>query len=361
MENTGGRSDERVNLKDLTQKEMEALFAEWGVPPFRARQIFGWLAKGVSDWDGMRNVPEKLKKELSERAYIGSLSLLDQQRAADGTRKFLFGVEGGDAIETVFMKYRYGASLCISSQVGCRMGCRFCASTKKGLVRGLSAGEMIDQVLAASRETGKRISHVVVMGIGEPFDNYENLSRFLRIIHDPAGLGLSYRNITVSTCGLVGGIKAFGRDFPQVNLAVSLHAPNDRIRRSIMPVAERWDMKTLLDACREHAVKTGRRVTFEYAMIEGVNDSDRDLVELIENLRGMLCHVNLIPLNRVDESGYKGSPRQRVSGFCEELNRCGIPATIRRSLGTDIDAACGQLRLARKGSRSGPDSGSGSL
>ena len=335
----------KTDLKNRTQEELKELFKEKGYPAFRGTQVFEWIQKGAKDFADMANLPKTLREELGTWAYIGGAKILTLQTSTDGTRKYLLEIEGGDAVEAVFMKYSYGNSLCISSQVGCRMGCRFCASTRNGLVRGLTGGEMVDQLLLVERDTGEPISHIVVMGIGEPFDNLEELSRFLTIVHDPKGRGLSYRNITVSTCGLVEEMAEFGDRFPQVNLAISLHAPNDKMRKEIMPIAERYTVAEVMEAARAHVAKTGRRITFEYALIEDFNDTEEAVRELCGLLRGLQCHVNLIPLNRVDESGYVGTERERVEEICDELNARGVTATIRRSLGQDIDAACGQLRL----------------
>lgn len=356
-----------INLKDLQLQELENFIKELGEPKFRAKQVFGWMYKdtgksngssggpgGVTDFDQMTNVPKALREKLVECASLGILEPLQVQVSKlDGTRKYLFGLEDGNAIESVFMKYKYGNSICVSSQAGCRMGCRFCASGMDGLRRNLTPGEIIGQLLAAEKDTGEKINHVVVMGTGEPFDNYENLSAFLRLLHAPEGLNLSYRNITVSSCGIVPGIKNFGEDFPQVNLAISLHAPNDEIRSSMMPVSRAYPMDQLLDACRQYTKKTSRRITFEYTLVKGVNDQPHHGEELAEKLRGMLCHVNLIPLNTVKESGLDTTERKDAEQFRDLLEAKGIPATIHRELGDDIDGACGQLRLTncRKGGK----------
>lgn len=361
------KQESMINLKDLQLQELENFIKELGEPKFRAKQVFGWLYKdtgksngssggpgGVTDFDQMTNVPKALREKLAERASLGILDPLQVQVSKlDGTRKYLFGLEDGNAIESVFMKYKYGNSICVSSQAGCRMGCRFCASGMDGLRRNLTPGEIIGQLLAAEKDTGEKINHVVVMGTGEPFDNYENLSAFLRLLHAPEGLNLSYRNITVSSCGIVPGIMDFGEDFPQVNLAISLHAPNDEIRSSMMPVSRAYPMDQLLEACREYTKKTSRRITFEYTLVKGVNDQPHHGEELANKLRGMLCHVNLIPLNAVQESGLHTTERKDAEQFRDLLEAKGIPATIRRELGDDIDGACGQLRLTncRKGGK----------
>ena len=347
-----------IRLNDLEYKELEAFVTDViGEPKFRAKQIFGWIyggmskdgsfRSGVTSFDEMTNLSKALREKLSESAELMSLEVLREQVSKlDGTRKFLFGLPDGNAIESVFMKYKFGNSICVSSQAGCRMGCRFCASTIGGLKRNLTAGEIAGQILAAERQTGERISHVVVMGTGEPFDNYENLSKFIHIINDPNGLNIGMRNITVSTCGLVPKIAEFAEDFPQVNLAISLHAVNNEMRDEMMPVNRSYPMEVLLDACRSYADKTSRRVTFEYTLVKGVNDSPEYARKLADRLHGMLCHVNLIPLNKVEETGYDTTERGAVLKFQQVLTECGIPATIRRELGDDIDAACGQLRLS---------------
>ena len=349
-----------IRLNDLEYKELEAFVTDMlGEPKFRAKQIFGWIyggmskdgsfRSGVASFDEMTNLSKALREKLSESAELMSLAVLREQVSKlDGTRKFLFGLPDGNAIESVFMKYKFGNSICVSSQAGCRMGCRFCASTIGGLKRNLTAGEIAGQILAAERQTGERISHVVVMGTGEPFDNYENLSKFIHIINDPNGLNIGMRNITVSTCGLVPKIAEFAEDFPQVNLAISLHAVNNEMRDEMMPVNKSYPMEVLLDACRSYADKTSRRVTFEYTLVKGVNDSPEYARKLASRLHGMLCHVNLIPLNKVEETGYDTTERGAVLKFQQVLTECGIPATIRRELGDDIDAACGQLRLSAR-------------
>lgn len=324
---------------------------ELGEPKFRARQVFDWIGKGVSDFEEMKNIPKDLRTKLEARTKIGYLDILDMQVSrTDGTRKFLFGLEDGNAIESVFMKYKYGNSICISSQAGCRMGCKFCASTMNGLNRNLTAGEMIGQILTAEQSIrdDSRIGHIVVMGTGEPFDNYDNLAKFIKLVHDPAGLNISMRNITVSTCGVIPGIERFAEDFPQTNLAISLHATTDEMRSSMMPINNRYPLDELINAAREYTEKTGRRITFEYTMVSGVNDSDDDAIRLSKLLKGMLCHVNIIPLNKVNGTGFDTVSRKRAAEFARLLDGYHIPATVRRELGSDIDAACGQLRLKHR-------------
>ena len=349
IERQGRVMDEKINLRDLQLPEMEGLLKSMGQPAFRAKQIFQWIYKGVKSFDDMNNVPKALREKLTENCYIGTLSLIEVQRSkTDGTRKYLFELEDGNTIESVFMKYKYGNSICVSSQAGCRMGCRFCASTRNGLERHLSPGEILSQLMEAEADTGEKIGHIVVMGTGEPFDNYDNLSAFIKIVNDKNGLNIGMRNITVSTCGLADMIDRFAEDFPQVNLAISLHGTTDEIRGAMMPVNKRYPLNILLETCRAYTEKTGRRITFEYTLVSGINDSDSDAERLCKILRGMLCHVNLIPLNKVAESGFDTVSRGRAGEFQKILERRGIPATVRRELGADIDAACGQLRLSKK-------------
>lgn len=338
------------NLKDLQLNEMEALITELKEPKFRAKQIFAWLYKGVSGFDEMTNVPQSLKTKLEEAGWSTGTFVPSKVQISklDGTRKYLFELNDGNAIESVYMKYKYGNTICISSQAGCRMGCKFCASTIGGLQRNLTPGEMAEQLLAAERDAGEPINHIVVMGTGEPFDNYENLSKFIKIINDKNGRNLGMRNITVSTCGLVPMIETFAKDFPQVNLAISLHAPNNDIRNSMMPVNKKYPMEVLIAVCKKYTEETSRRITFEYTLVKDKNDSRENALELIEKLRGVLCHVNLIPLNKVEETGLDTSERKACEAFKKILEDYGIPATIRRELGDDIDGACGQLRLGGK-------------
>lgn len=339
---------EKVNLRGFTIEEMKNFAVEAGEKPFRGKQLFRWVSRGITDFALMTDFSLAFRAELNERAYIGGVKAIDVQTDEhDGTKKILFELEDGNGVECVFMKYRYGNSLCISSQVGCKMKCTFCASALGGFVRNLSAGEMLAQVSEAERVTGASVNHIVVMGMGEPFDNYENLKRFLEIIHHPDGKNLSYRNITVSTSGIIPVMKRFSDDFPQVNLAVSLHRLDNDGRSRIMPVNRVYPLKELLSAAKEYTERTGRRITFEYTLIAGENDGRKD-VELMKNmLSDILCHVNLIPLNHVDESCMIGSSRKRASEIAKELNEAGIAATVRRELGNEIDGACGQLRLKK--------------
>ncbi len=338
---------DKQNILNYSPEELEAIVAELGEKKFRASQVFGWLAKGVTGFDEMRNIPAALREDLGEKFYIGIPETVRKQESKDGTVKCLFQFADGTQVESVFMKYEYGNSICISSQSGCRMGCTFCASTMDGLDRSLTGGEMLAQVLAMRNLTGEDIGHVVVMGMGEPFDNYSGLSRFIRLIHEKKGYNLGMRNITVSTCGLIPKIREFAVDFPQVNLAVSLHAPNQKLREQTMPVAGRYKYDDLMQACREYTELTGRRITFEYAVIDGVNDSAACANELASRLKGWLTHVNLIPLNEVRGREYKTANGKRVAAFKTILENNGVAVTVRRTLGSDIDAACGQLRRNR--------------
>lgn len=344
------------NLLGLTVEELKNFAADMGEAPFRGKQLFRWINKGIKDFSVMTDFSQALRAEFSRHGRIEGVKTLEiQQDKTDGTRKFLLGLADGNAVESVFMKYKYGNSLCVSSQVGCRMDCAFCASALNGLIRNLTPAEMLDQVFEAEKMTGEEINHIVVMGMGEPFDNYENLKKFLEIIHHKEGKNLSYRNITVSTSGIIPAIKRFAEDFPQVNLAISLHRLDNEGRSRIMPVNKAYPVDRLIDAARWYAEKTGRRITFEYTLIEGENDRKEDVALIKEKLSGMLCHVNLIPLNTVEETGFSGSGRKLAADIARELNTAGISATVRRELGREIDGACGQLRLksTAKGKSSG--------
>ena len=315
-----------------------------GEKPFREKQIFGWICRGAESFAKMTDLSSRLREKLSESWEFSRGRIELVQKSADGTMKFLIAFPDGEKAEAVFMSYSYGNSLCISTQVGCNMRCAFCASGLGGKIRDLQAWEMLDEYLLCRDAAGQPINHIVLMGMGEPFDNYANVSEFLRQIHSSDGIGLSYRNITLSTCGLVPYIKRLGEEFPQVNLAISLHAATQKSREALMPAAKAYPLDVLIPACREHAEKTGRRVTFEYALILGKNDSAKDAEDIAKLLRGINCHVNLIPLNPVEESGLDTVPRTAAHAFAEKLESLGIPATVRRQLGADIDAACGQLR-----------------
>lgn len=335
-----------MDIKSMTLEELQDFLSEWGEPKFRAKQIFAWLhEKQVDDFSEMTNLSHSLRQRLAAEASMGSLKMVERLLSKqDGTRKYLFALENGSVIESVLMQYEYGNTVCVSTQAGCRMGCRFCASTLDGVERSLTAGEMLSQVYTIQKDLGERISGVVLMGSGEPLDNYDAVLRFIRLLNDPAGQNIGQRHITLSTCGLVENMYRLAEEDLQITLAVSLHAPNDDIRRQIMPVANAYPMEKLLQACKDYIQKTKRRITFEYAMMQGVNDSDDCAKELAQRLRHMLCHVNLIPMNPVKEREFTKSGTDRVQHFAKILQQNGIETTIRRRLGSDIDAACGQLR-----------------
>lgn len=362
---------EKQNLKGLELPELQAFFASLGEKPFRASQVFRWIyQKSVGSFDQMTNLPKQLRTRLAEVAYIGCLEEAARQVARDGTTKFLFRLEDGETVESVLMTHQYGISACVSSQVGCRMGCAFCASTIGGEVRDLTAGEIIDQVLAMTRrlpvytggpeggETrgnrgpddpqGGRISSIVIMGSGEPLENYDNVLKFIRLANSPDGPGIGYRHITLSTCGILPGMRRLMSEALPITLSISLHAPTDDLRNRLVPVNRRYPISDLIRTCREYSEVTGRRITFEYALISGVNDSDEAARQLALLLKGMLAHVNLIPVNPVTERGFDRPSPQRIEAFRAILDRSGVEATVRRELGTDIDAACGQLRARRQ-------------
>ena len=337
---------EKIDIKSMNINELEDLLKELGEPKFRAKQIFDWLhAKQVDSFEEMTNLSKGLREKLSETASINGVEMVRKLVSQiDGTRKYLFALSDGAIIESVLMKYEHGNTVCISTQVGCRMGCKFCASTLDGVERGLTAGEMLSQIYAIQKDCGERVHGTVLMGSGEPLDNYENVVKFLRLINDPKGQNMGQRHITLSTCGLVEKIYDLAEEDLQITLAVSLHAPNDGIRTQTMPIAKVYSMDRLLQACRDYADKTKRRITFEYALIHGVNDGDEHAWELVKKLRDMLCHINLIPVNDVKERNYVKSTAERVKRFASILNENGVETTVRRKLGSDIDAACGQLR-----------------
>lgn len=334
-----------TDIKSMTLEELQDLVLSLGEKSFRAKQIYEWLHQHFAvSYDEMTNLPKALRQKLEDYS-ITALEVLDVQISRlDGTRKYLFRLSDGNTIESVLMKYRHGNSVCISSQAGCRMGCRFCASTIGGLARNLLPSEMLDQVYRIQESLGERISNVVVMGSGEPLDNYDSLLRFIHLLTDERGIHISQRNLTVSTCGLVPKMYDLAEEKLQMTLAVSLHAPNDRKRRELMPIANKYSIDELLDACRYYFEKTGRRITFEYSLVAGVNDSREDAMELAGKLKGLNCHVNLIPVNPVRERSFVRSAREAVENFKINLEKCGINGTIRREMGSDIDGACGQLR-----------------
>ena len=335
----------KEHLRSMTLEELSSVLKELNQPAFRAKQVFTWLHKGVTSCGEMTNLPQSLRDALDEKYPLLPPKVVRKQESQkDGTIKYLWMLSDGNCVETVLMRYHYGNTVCISTEVGCAMGCAFCASTLGGLVRRLEPREMLEQVMFTQIDSGLPISHIVLMGIGEPLDNYENVLRFLHLVNSELGMNISMRHISLSTCGLVPKIDKLAEEKLQLTLSVSLHAPNDTIRNTIMPVNKAYPVDTLLDACRRYYQKTGRRISFEYAMIDGVNDTPEAAKELIQKLRGMGAHMNLIPLNHVEESPLKPSSKQAISRFQKLLEDAGIPATVRRSLGGDIDASCGQLR-----------------
>ena len=332
-----------TDIKSMTQQELSLLFKELGEPAFRAKQAFTWLHRGAVSFEDMTNLSKPLREKLAAQCFITAPVVARKQESRlDGTIKYLWELSDGNCIETVLMQYHHGNTVCISSQVGCRMGCAFCASTIAGKVRDLRPSEMLDQVLFTQLDSGREISNIVLMGIGEPLDNMDNVLRFLELVNHPDGLHIGMRHISLSTCGVVPGIDALAEKQLQLTLSVSLHAPDSETRSRIMPVNRAYDVERLFDACHRYFEKTGRRISFEYAMIDGVNDNDWQADLIAKKLRGMPGHVNLIPLNDVVESPYK--PSRRVAAFQKRLESHGITATVRRSLGGDIDASCGQLR-----------------
>ncbi|MBQ2705260.1 MAG: 23S rRNA (adenine(2503)-C(2))-methyltransferase RlmN [Agathobacter sp.] len=341
---------ERIDIKSMNLSELIAFMEEMGEKAFRAKQIYQWIhEKQVDSFDEMTNISKKLIESLKEKTYLTSLVKEEVQISKlDGTRKYLFLLEDGNVIESVLMRYKHGNSVCISSQVGCRMGCRFCASTLDGLVRGLTAGEMLDQIYKIGKDIGERISNVVVMGTGEPLDNYDNLLKFIELLTDEHGINISQRNLTVSTCGIVPRMRELADENLAITLALSLHASNQSKRLELMPVANKYDIKEVVDACKYYFEQTGRRITFEYSLVGGVNDTDEDAKELIQLIKGINCHVNLIPVNPIKERDYVQSNAKVIENFKNKLEKGGINATVRREMGRDIDGACGQLRKRYK-------------
>ncbi len=336
---------ERIDVKSMTIEELKTLLADWGEKSFRATQIFGWLhEKRISSYEEMSNVSKALREKMEEECELTTVKEVDRLESLDGTKKFLFELSDGQAIESVLMKYHHGNSVCISSQAGCRMGCRFCASTLGGLIRNLKASEMLEQIYEIERITGETVSNVVVMGTGEPMDNYDNFIRFVRILSAKEGKNISVRNITVSTCGIVENMKRLAEENLPLTLALSLHGPNDEVRKQLMPVANKYKLEEVLAACDYYYEKTSRRITYEYSLVEGVNDSAECAGELAKRLKGKNCHVNLIPVNPIKERDFKKSRNAAIQNFKNILEKNRINVTIRREMGSDINAACGQLR-----------------
>ena len=335
-----------TDIKSMTLEELCQALTGLGEKPFRAKQLYEWIHRKLAvSYDEMTNLSKQLREKLEKEYPLTALEVVDLQVSRqDGTCKYLFRLEDGNVIESVLMRYHHGNSVCISSQVGCRMGCKFCASTIGGLSRNLRPSEMLDQIYRIQRLSQERVSNVVVMGTGEPLDNYENLLRFIELLTGEAGLHISQRNLTVSTCGLVPKIRQLAEEKLQITLALSLHAPNDEKRKELMPIAYKYTVDEVLDACRYYFQKTGRRITFEYSLVRGVNDFEEDAHQLAGLIQNINCHVNLIPVNPVKERSFRQSTRQAVENFKIKLEKCGINVTIRREMGSDIDGACGQLR-----------------
>ncbi len=337
---------DKMDIKSLNMEELTAFVVGLGEKKFRGKQLYEWLhVRQAASFDEMTNLSKEFRERLKETCELVSLRQVDVQISAiDGTRKYLFALSDGNVIESVLMRYKHGNSVCISSQVGCRMGCRFCASTLDGLVRGLAPSEMLDQIYRISKDIGERISNVVVMGTGEPMDNFDNLLKFIELLTDENGLHISQRNLTVSTCGIVPRMRELADYKLAITLALSLHASNQKKRLSLMPVANKYEIHEVVDACRYYFAQTGRRVTFEYSLVGGVNDTDEDAAELSQLIRGMNCHVNLIPVNPIKERDYVQSDTESIQAFKAKLEKNGINVTVRREMGRDIDGACGQLR-----------------
>lgn len=337
---------QRIDIKCLPFPELKAELESRGEKAFRAKQMYEWMHQKLArDFDEMTNLSKDFREKCREwYNYTALEAVRVQESKIDGTKKFLFELADGNVVESVWMKYQHGNSVCISSQVGCRMGCRFCASTLDGLERNLTVAEMLDQIYAITRLTGERVSNVVVMGTGEPLDNYDNLLNFLRMLTDENGLNISQRNVTVSTCGIVPKIRELAQEHLQITLALSLHASTDEKRRKLMPIANRYSIAELMEVCRYYFEQTGRRITFEYSLVGGVNDTDEDALELTALARPLCCHINLIPVNPIKERDYVQSDAEHIRHFKDKLEKNRIAVTVRREMGRDIDGACGQLR-----------------
>lgn len=343
----------KKNLKDFTLEELEEILVDLGEPKFRAGQIFKWLYDGAESFDDMTNIPKKLRDKLDFEYSAGNLKI-EQKFIShiDETRRYLLQLDDGNFVECVLMKYHHGYTICVSTQVGCAMGCAFCASTRGGKVRNLTSGEIIGQLMTVQKDLEKRISNVVLMGMGEPLDNFDNVMSFLENVNNPLGLNIGHRHISLSTCGLCERIRELADKKLQITLSVSLHAPNDEKRSAIMPINKKYNIAELMSACRYYTEKTNRRISFEYTLIRGVNDTPEEARELLALISGMLCHVNLIPVNKVAETGFSASNRETVNRFRDILEKGGVAATIRREMGADISAACGQLRAQVENNKS---------
>lgn len=337
--------DGKINLRALLPGEIAEELKAMGQPAYRAKQVFDWVSRGAESFDEMTNLPKQLRSALDGKYYLYAPKVERKQVSdEDGTVKYLWGLRDGNAVETVVMRYHYGNSICISTQVGCRQGCAFCASTIGGLVRNLDAGEMLEEVMFSEKESGLNIGHIVLMGIGEPLDNFDNVMKFLQLVNHPDGMNIGMRHISLSTCGLTEKFDKLAEYNLQSTLSVSLHAPDDETRSKIMPANRGRGVARLMDSCEAYFKKTGRRISFEYAMIDGVNDSDEQALLLAKHARRVSAHVNLIPLNHVDERSFEPTPPERLKEFKKLLEREGVNVTVRRRLGGDIDASCGQLR-----------------
>ena len=350
------------DIKSMTLEELQEYFVKLGEKAFRAKQVYQWMhEKLASSYDEMSNISKDLREKLQSQGEYTKLNMVQvQESAIDGTRKYLFELPDGNLVESVWMKYHHGNSVCISSQVGCRMGCRFCASTLDGLERNLLPSEMLEQIYSIIRHTGERVSNIVIMGTGEPMDNYDNFLRFIRMISDEKGQNISQRNITVSTCGIVPNMRRLAEEKLQITLALSLHATTDEKRKQLMPIANKYSLKEVIEACKYYFEKTGRRITFEYSLVAGVNDTKEDAEELVALVRGMNCHINLIPVNPIKERSFEKPSKKSADNFKNKLEKSGINVTIRREMGRDIDGACGQLRKSYQ-DRNNIDSERGSI
>lgn len=334
-----------INLLDYSCDELKSLAKELGQPEFRGKQIYEWIYRGADNFEDMSNLPKAFRERLSQEATVNSVKICEKYVSnIDETRKYLLQLNDGNYIESVLMKYEYGYTVCVSSQVGCKMGCKFCASTLNGWVRNLTPGEILGQVMCVQKDLGQRISNIVMMGIGEPLDNFDNVLKFIELVNAVGGLNIGQRHISISTCGLAERIRELAERKMQITLLISLHAPDDERRSQIMPINNRYNISELMDACDFYIQQTGRRISFEYTLISGVNDNLAEADSLADLVRGKLCHVNLIPVNKVKETGFDKSSRQRVDEFRARLEKRGISATVRREMGSDINAACGQLR-----------------
>lgn len=334
-----------INLKDLTYDELEDFLISLGEKKFRVKQIFTWLSRGVESFEQMTDISKDLRGKLSEVSYISKISIEKKlESKLDETKKYLLRLEDGNMVESVVMYYKHGITICISCQVGCAMGCRFCASTIGGKIRNLTAGEILDEVLCVQQDIGERISNIVMMGIGEPFDNFNNVVKFLKNVNNENGLNIGYRHISVSTCGIVPKIYEFAKLNIPVTLSISLHASDNNERSRIMPVNNAYNIDELIKACKEYINSTHRRISFEYAVINGVNDSAATAHRLARLVKGMLCHINIIPVNNVEENGFTKPSKEKIAAFVNVIDKYGIPVTVRRELGSDISASCGQLR-----------------